>query len=144
MRWLLRPDTRHARLLILRLRVRTLRYGDDFAELYLALDATIYGLVLLLPGDTTGGAASFSVLARLFHGDVGLGLIFSALAAALWLSALRLIPPAGQRCVLTATFAAWVGMSVGFFAGYPWSLGPWVALLNALAAWIAYLRVDHE
>lgn len=142
MKWLVRRDTRHARLLVLRLRLRALRYGDDFAETYLALDALIYGVVMLLPGDTTGGSKAFTDIAALLHGDVGIGLLFSALAVALTLSTLRLVSEDVQRGILVVTFAVWMGMSVGFFAGYAWSLGPWIGLLNALAAWVAYLRSD--
>src|SRR4051812_25971974 len=115
MKWLLRGDTRHARLLVLRLRFRALRYGDDYAETYLALDAAIYGLVMLLPGDTTGSSQAWSTLARLGRGDAGLGMMFTVLAIALWLSTLRLVSDAARRAILVATFAVWVGMSVGFF-----------------------------
>lgn len=143
MKWLMRGDTRQARIVVLKLRFQALRYGDDFAETYLALDAAIYGLVLLLPGDTMGHAAAWSVIARLTDGDNGLGALFAVLAVGLWLSLFRLVPNRYRRAILVATFAVWVGMSVGFFAGYPASLGPWVAVLNALTAWVAYLRTDR-
>lgn len=140
--WLLRRDTRRARLLVLRVRLRALRYGDDFAETYLACDAAIYGVVTALPGDTTGASPAWETINRLLHGDPGISAVFLILTVALWLSLLRLIPDTARQVVLVATFAVWVGMAVGFFSGYPWSLGPWVALLNAAAAWIAYLRAD--
>jgi hypothetical protein len=141
-KWLMRRDTRRARLLILRLRIRTLRYGDDFAETYLAIDATIYGLVLILPRNTMVGPA-WHVIAQLTDSDTGLGVVYLILAAALWLSALRLVPCGLQRATLVAALSVWVAMAVGFFAGYPWSIGPWVSLLNAFAAWVAYLRTDQ-
>lgn len=139
----MRADTRAARFRILCVRVAALRFGDDWAETYLAFDAAIYGLVTLLPGDTTGSSKSFRVIAQLLHGDVGLGILFTVLAVALALSALRLLSDVGRRIVLVATFAVWSGMAVGFFLGYPASLGPYVALLNALTAWVAYLRADR-
>lgn len=142
MRWLIRADTRHARLVVLRLRARALRYGDDFAETYLTLDATIYGFVLLLPGNTMKGSAAWSTIDRLSGGDVGLGLMFTALAVGLWLSLFRLVPETVRAGILVTTFAVWVGMAVGFFFGYPSALGAWVGCLNIVTAWIAYLRID--
>lgn len=143
MRWLLRRDTRHARLIVLRLRIRALKYGDDFAETYLAALATVYSLALLcLPGDTTAGSLAWRTIVRITHGDTGLGLLFALFAVPLWLSVLRLVGEEVRRTVLVATFALWVGMAVGFFTGYAWSLGPWLAALNAATAWVAYLRSD--
>jgi hypothetical protein len=127
---------------VLRARLHALQRGDDFAETYLAIDAAIYGLVTLLPGDTTGASPAWHTINEILHGDLGVGVLFTTLAVALWLSLLRLIPDKWRRGVLVATFAVWVGMAVGFFTGYAWSLGPWIALLNAAAAWIAYLRAD--
>jgi hypothetical protein len=140
MRWLIRKDTRAARWIVLKLRFRVLRYGDDYAETMTAALATVYGLVLLLPGDTTGHAQAWRVLAGHLHGDIGIGLIFTTLAGPLWLSAFRLIHGHLRNAMLLTAFAVWVGMGVGFFLGYPSSLGPWLCLLYALTAWMAYLR----
>lgn len=144
MRWLLRRDTRAARLLVLRLRLRVLRYGDDFAETMTASLATVYGLVLLLPGDTTGRAQAWRVLRSILGGDIPLGVLFTLLAIPLWLAALRLIDELLRQVVYELTLAIWFGMAFGFFLGYPASLGPYVALLYALTAWMAYLRTDKR
>lgn len=143
MRWILDPATRDARWRILKLRWSVLRYGDDFAETMSAALATVYGVVLLLPGDTTGKAQAWRVLREAFNGDVGMGLFFTALAVPLWLGAFRLIPDRVRAFTFLATFSVWVGMAVGFFLGYPWSLGPYVSALYAVTAWIAYLRADE-
>jgi hypothetical protein len=139
-RWLIRRDTRAARWLVLKLRFRVSRFGDDYAETMTAALATVYGVVLLLPGDTTGHADAWRVLAGHLRGDVGIGLIFAALAGPLWLSAMRLIHGRLRTGVLLTALAVWVGMAVGFFLGYPNSLGPWVCALYAATAWMAYLR----
>lgn len=143
MRWLLRRDTRDARLLVLRLRFRVLRCGDDFAETMTAALTTVYAAGLLFPGDTTGASPAWRVLRELLRGDVGIGVMFALLAVPLWLSALRLISETGRQVILVVTFSVWVGMAVGFFLGYPLSLGPWLCTLYALTAWMAYLRADR-
>lgn len=143
MRWLLRRDTRDARLLVLRLRIRVLRYGDDFAETMTAALASVYAAGLLFPGDTTGGGKAWRVLRELLYDDLGIGLLFAVLAVPLWLSALRLLGDRTRQAVLVVAFSVWVGMAVGFLLGYPWSLGPWLCSLYALTAWMAYLRADR-
>jgi hypothetical protein len=87
-RWRFLYDTRRARLLILRLRIRTLRYGDDFAETYLAIDATIYGLVLILPRNTMVGPA-WHVIAQLTDSDTGLGVALLEHEVAEWRAGVR-------------------------------------------------------
>lgn len=143
MRWLIRRDTRRARWLILLLRIRVLRYGDDFAETMTASLALVYGVVLLFPGDTTGHAIAWRVLRELCGGDIGLGLLFAVLAVFLWLAALRLVGDVLRQLAFVIAFAVWVGMAVGFFAGYPSSLGPYLSILYALTAWMAYMRADR-
>jgi hypothetical protein len=141
-KWLIRRDTRSARWLVPKLRFRVLRYGDDYAETMTAALATVYGVVLLLPGDTTGQAQAWRVLREMLSGDVGIGLLFIVLAGPLWLAVFRLVGDFTRRVIYELTLSIWVGMGVGFFLGYANSLGPWLCLLYALTAWMAYLRTD--
>ena len=105
--------------------------------------ALVYGVVLLFPGDTTRHAPAWRVLRELLGGDIGLGTLFAVLAAALWLAVLRLIGDQLRQTAFLVAFAVWIGMAVGFFLGYASSLGPYLSLLYAMTAWMAYMRADR-
>lgn len=144
MRYLLRRDTRAARLAILYLRVRAIERGDDVAELYLTLHYSFWAAALCLPGNTMSHAAAWSVLRELTGGDDGLAAVCALLAALLLPGMLRLWPVWLHRTALLATVSVSFGIAIGFFLGYPFSLGPYDLLLCSLLAWFAYLHVDRD
>ena len=144
MRYLRDPHTRAARLAVLRRRWDAFRFGDEIAEPFLASLCSIYGLVLLFPGDTTSHATAWRVLREIFDGDMPLGVVFTIFAVSLWLSAFQLVPFQVKRIVLLATFSLWVGMAVAFAFGFILSLGPYLCVLYAGVTWLAYTRLERE
>lgn len=141
MRFLLRRDTRAARWVVLKTRVRELiEYGTDAAELYLALRFTIYGVVILIPGDTTGVAPAWRFVRRILGGDPGVGVVCLIVGICLFLTVLELWGDRLRQAVLVGTLAISIGFAVGFYCGYPLSPGGYDMSAIAFICWLCYLR----
>lgn len=143
MRYLLRAVSRRARWLILRERVIVLRYGHDTAELYLALHYLAWAFVMWTPQDATSRAPAWRHLRQMGMGDVGMGVLCTALGVALALGVLRLLGDAAHIFVLWATLALSTGLAVALLLGNWLAVSAYDSLITALVCWLVYLRSDR-
>jgi hypothetical protein len=143
-RFLLRRETRAARVTVLRERLRALGYGDDTAELYLALKFTIWGVILLLPGDGSRHTPAWRVLREILRGDTGIGVVCLTLGVMLILTVTRLLSDPLRRATLLATLTVSVGFAVGFLAAAPASPFGYDSLALAFICWLVYQHTDRD
>ena len=138
-----------ARALIIRLRIRALRLGQDVPGAVLLLHHLAWVLVMAWPGPTlVPQAAGTRSSLRFFidhGGDQALLAIYGPLLLLTSVAVLRLT--LSQRitrgCLLSVASIS-VGLTITYLASNPFSALAWDSAIRALVALWAYAQVDEE
>lgn len=138
-----------ARWLIVRLRLRALRRGEDPAGATLLLHHLAWCLVMLWPGPTlVPQAAGTRSSLRLFighGGDLALLAVYLPLLALTTIAVLRVtLKQPLIRGSLLSVAAISVGLAIVYLASNPFSALAWDSSIRALTALWAYSACDEE